>query len=143
MFLKFEEKKMETHKLSNSKNWSPYKPLLKTFQKSNYLTGTFWTKPVKNHIQELVLNKSVCYPNNCLVSLGIFSDQESTVLAPIFALVYKILFTFPWLSIMQTLFWNLLIVSTVKTPSTKQLVEFSYSWAKTNHIPPSLPWSNF
>ena len=53
MLLKFEEKKLRIEKLSQfSITWilkklrSMYKPLLKTFQKSNYLTGTFWAKPI-------------------------------------------------------------------------------------------------
>ena len=53
MLLKFEEKKLRIQKLSQfSITWilkklrSMYKLLLKTFQKSNYLTGTFWAKPI-------------------------------------------------------------------------------------------------
>ena len=33
------------------KNRTPCKPLLKTFQKPNYLTGFFWAKPIEIHIQ--------------------------------------------------------------------------------------------
>ena len=53
MLLKFEEKKFEIHELSQLLiTWIPkelksYKPLLKIFQKSNYLAGTFWVvKPI-------------------------------------------------------------------------------------------------
>ena len=52
MLLKSEEEKFEIHKLSQlSITWilkelKSYKPLLKTFQKSNYLTGTFLVKPI-------------------------------------------------------------------------------------------------
>ena len=54
------------------KNWTPYKPLLKIFQKSNYLTGP--------------LNKLVFYPNNCIVPLQILSYWESIVANPISSL---------------------------------------------------------
>ena len=46
------KKKFEIHKLSQLsitwilKEFKSYKPLLKTFQESNYLTGTFWVKPI-------------------------------------------------------------------------------------------------
>ena len=47
MLRKFEEEKFEIHKLIQFlitrilKEWKSYKPLLKIFRKSNYLTGTF------------------------------------------------------------------------------------------------------
>ena len=64
-----------------SKNRTPYKPFLKTFQKSNYLTNPFWPKPIEIHIQKLKLSLSwtnfLFYPNNWLVPLR--SCRESNV----------------------------------------------------------------
>ena len=63
ILLKFEEKNLGIHKLSwllitwILKKWNSIKPLLKTFQKSNYLTGTCGAKPIKNYIQKLELSQ--------------------------------------------------------------------------------------
>ena len=119
MLLKFEEKNLEIHKLSwllitwilkklNSiqtlvenipeiKLSHHWYLLSKTYKKSHSKTRTF-----------IVLNKFVCYPNNRLVSLRILSYRESTVIAPISILIYKILSSLSWHSIIQVLFWNLL-----------------------------------
>ena len=126
MLLKFEEKNLEIHKLSwllitwilkklNSIQTlvenipeiklSHWYLLSKTYKKSHLKTWTL-----------IVLKTYVCYSNNCLVPLRILSYQESTVVTLISSLmIYKILFSFFWLSTIQILFWNLLTVSTVKT----------------------------
>ena len=144
---KFEEKNLEVHKLSwllitwifkklNSIQTlvenipeiklSHWYLLSKTYKKSHSKTRTL-----------IVLNKFVCYPNNCVVRLQILNYQESTVVASISSLIYNVLFSFSWLSIIQILFiiiQNLFTFSTVKTSGTKQSIEFLYSWAKSHHI---------
>ena len=144
MLLKFEKKNLEIHKLSwNSITWilkklySIYKPLLKTFQKSNsnwYLLSKTYKNSHSKTLTFIILNRFLCYPNSHLVPLQILSYWESTVVAPISSLCYVCMYVFSLLSIMQILFWNPLTLLTAKTSNTKQSVELLYSWVNIHHI---------
>ena len=142
---KFEDKNLEIHKLS----WLSITWILKRLNSIQTFVEdipeiklAYWSLLSKTYKKSysktptlIVLNKFVCYPNNCLVPHQILSYRESTVAAPISSLAtYKILLSFSWLSIMQILFRNLLTVSTVKTSNTKQSVKSLCSWAKGHHI---------
>ena len=126
MLLKFEEKNLKIHKLTwllitwILKKLNSIPSLFKTFQKSNSWVPSEQTYKISHSKTQtlIVLNKFDCYPpNNRLVPLRILSYRKSAVVAPISSSIYKILFSFSWLSIIQILFRNLL---TVLTSNTKQ-----------------------
>ena len=146
MLLKFEDKNLEIHKLS----WLSITWILKKLSSIQTLvedipeiTLSHWYLLSKTHKKShsenwtiIVVNKFVCYSNNRLIPLQILSYWESTVVAPISSLSYIIDFFFllAFNNTLQILFWNLLIMMTVKISNTKQSVEFLYNWAKSHHI---------
>ena len=142
MLLKFGEKILEIHKLSwllipwIFKKLNSIQILLEDipeFKLSHwYLLSKTYKKSHSKTRTLIVLNKFVCYPKSRLFILQILSYWESTVIASISSLIYKMLFYFSWLSIIQIQFWNLLTVLTVKNSNTKQSVEFLYSRSKSH-----------
>ena len=104
MLLKFEEKNLETHKLS----WLLITWMLKKLNSIQTLVEkipeiklSHWYLRSKTYIKSysktrtlIPLNKFVCYPNNRLVLLRILSYRESSVVAPISSLIYKIFIFF-------------------------------------------------
>ena len=100
------KKKIEIHKLSQLlitcilKEFKSCKPLLKIFQKSNHLTGTFWVVKtyIKNHIQKLKL--SLSSTNLCVIQIiplflfgfWVIESQQSDCSCSHFLSYYKIFF---------------------------------------------------
>ena len=88
------------------------------------------------------ISLTVIYPNNRLLPLQILSHWESTVVAPIYSLIYNILFSFSWLSIIQILFWNRLTVCWLpRLPTQNNPWDFWTIEQKATIFFP--PWSDF
>ena len=79
--------------LKQSTNWTPYKPLLNTFHKSNSFSSPYRTKPVEivdNSLTYLITGTLIVFKYfwcfiliTALTPLQILPFQESTVTAPI------------------------------------------------------------
>ena len=52
---------IDSRYLEYSKNWTPYKPLLKAFQKWNYLTVPFWAKLIQRDLHSITRTVVVFY----------------------------------------------------------------------------------
>ena len=52
---------IDSRYLEYSKNWTPYKPLLKAFQKWNYLTVPFWAKLIQRDLHSVTRTVVVFY----------------------------------------------------------------------------------
>ena len=107
--------------LEQSKHWTPSKPLLKTFQKSNCLLSLL-SKTYKIDIQLFGLLLSwtifVFYRNNRLVTPQILIIESQLQLLSFFQ--NKILFSFSWhagvmIETIQILFWTIPTAETFKT----------------------------
>ena len=114
----------------------------------NETISTSRVKPIKHQIQKLELSLSwtnlfVIYPNNPTIPLQILSYWGSNVVAPISSLIYKISFSFSWLSIIQILFSNLLTVCWLSRRRTQNsLWNFCTVQHKATIFSPPC-WSNF
>ena len=144
ILLKYEEKVLEINKHGwlfinwiPKKSHTPQQPLLKTFQKSNYLIDPFWVKSIEIHIRQLELSlcstNFVFYPDDHLAPLQILSHGESAAYLPVLHELYIKFYFFLLACNTDPILKSTLSLS-VKTCNTKQSMEFLCSWAKSYYL---------